>query len=427
MNTDSATLTDASYITAAQQSTGRGYLMYNCNVTSTTPGIDTASAYRSKPGYFGRPWAANTSEVVFYKTTVQATDDSNNVGASLISKIGWLDSLGGQSTKMYEYGTMEVAGVDNSASRVSWSSVLKTPVLNDGTVISIAAFLGDWATTLQARGLALDLTDSQFATVSTATGTIEERLVAYISLTSALTSAQAITSAGYTADSFATLTKAIESAKVIAKTDAVVTINTATTTLTSAVAGLVHSSNQSTENETIVSTGDTVAQVVDTTAVIPTGATLKVQAVVSGANYDAVAAIIKQSNNNLSHFAVFEINLFDKDNVAITQLSDNVRVTLAIPSGFDLSKTICVFRVESDGSLTKLDTQIVDGNCIFETNHFSMYVIGEVAAVSTTDGSIVDTTTKTSDTTPIMVYLVLLMVSFGSVMLVIRAKKKEVE
>ena len=46
---------DVAYITAAQQKSGRGYLMYNCNIVSTTPGVDTASTEVSKPGYFGRP------------------------------------------------------------------------------------------------------------------------------------------------------------------------------------------------------------------------------------------------------------------------------------------------------------------------------------------------------------------------------------
>ena len=61
---------DVSYLTAAQQASGRGYLMYDCNVVSTTPGVDTASEYVSKPGYFGRPWQATTSEVAFVNTTV---------------------------------------------------------------------------------------------------------------------------------------------------------------------------------------------------------------------------------------------------------------------------------------------------------------------------------------------------------------------
>ena len=139
---------DVTYITAAQQSTSRGFLFYDCTVTSTTPGVDTASTYASKPGYFGRPWAANTSEVVFYNTTVEAAcDQYENV--SLIAPAGWLSTLGGESKKMYEYGTKELAGTDNTASRVSWSTVLTKPELSDGTDIStkdkaVAAFLGSW-------------------------------------------------------------------------------------------------------------------------------------------------------------------------------------------------------------------------------------------------------------------------------------------
>lgn len=137
---------DVGYITAAQQTTGRGYLMYECHVTSTVPGVDTASTYTSKPGYFGRPWAANTSEVVFYNTTIDAADEywvSNaNIkapGKSLIAAEGWNDTLSGQSAGMYEYGTTEKA-TDYSAARVAWATKLDTPVLNDGTAITLEAF-----------------------------------------------------------------------------------------------------------------------------------------------------------------------------------------------------------------------------------------------------------------------------------------------
>lgn len=131
---------DVAYITAAQQASGRGYLMYNCNVTSTTPGVDTASTQVSKAGYFGRPWTANTSEVVFYYTVIG--EDSQ--GVSLIEEEGWNSTLGGISPLSYEYGTYELTGIDNQANRVSWSNVLTTPTLSDGTDISIAAFLGNW-------------------------------------------------------------------------------------------------------------------------------------------------------------------------------------------------------------------------------------------------------------------------------------------
>ncbi len=139
---------DAAYLTAAQQKGGRGYLFWNCNVTSTTPGVDTASEYISKPGYFGRPWQGTTSEAVFVNTTVQMADAYWG-GTSLISPVGWMDSLGGPSNGMYESGTKEASGENNTAARAEWSTCLTKLVLNDGTDIStrekaFAAFLGDW-------------------------------------------------------------------------------------------------------------------------------------------------------------------------------------------------------------------------------------------------------------------------------------------
>ena len=69
---------DYGFITAAQQksSSTRGYLMYNCTVTSTKPGVNTASAGVSKPGFFGRPWQKDTSEVVFFDTIIEASGNA---------------------------------------------------------------------------------------------------------------------------------------------------------------------------------------------------------------------------------------------------------------------------------------------------------------------------------------------------------------
>lgn len=131
---------DASYINAAQQASGRGYLMYECKVTTAIPAIETASIYRAKPGYFGRPWAANTSEVVFYNTTIETSNYPGNEGQSLISPVGWNNSLGGTSAKMYEYGTVENSGVNNTSSRASWATSLTAPTLTDGTAITTFNF-----------------------------------------------------------------------------------------------------------------------------------------------------------------------------------------------------------------------------------------------------------------------------------------------
>ncbi len=131
---------DASYLTAAQQSSGRGYLMYECTVKSAEPGIESASAYRAKPGYFGRPWMATTSEVVFYKTSIETSNFPGSEGKSLIVPAGWNNSLSGESKMMYEYGTIEKSGENNSTSRASWSTLLNNPVLTDGTEINTFNF-----------------------------------------------------------------------------------------------------------------------------------------------------------------------------------------------------------------------------------------------------------------------------------------------
>ena len=131
---------DQSYITAPQQAAGRGYLMYECKVTTAIPGTETASVYRAKPGYFGRPWAANTSEVVFYNTTIETSNYPGSENLSLIVPVGWNNSLSGESAKMYEYGTIENSGVNNSANRAAWSTKLATPTLTDGTAITTFNF-----------------------------------------------------------------------------------------------------------------------------------------------------------------------------------------------------------------------------------------------------------------------------------------------
>jgi hypothetical protein len=131
---------DQSYITAAQQASGRGYLMFECKVTTAIPGTETASQYRSKPGYFGRPWAATTSEVVFYNTTIETTNFPGNENQSLIVPLGWNDSLSGQSAKMYEYGTIENSGANNSSARAAWATKLAVPTLTDGTAITALNF-----------------------------------------------------------------------------------------------------------------------------------------------------------------------------------------------------------------------------------------------------------------------------------------------
>jgi len=131
---------DLSYITAAQQASGRGFLMYECKITSAEPLVESASTYKAKPGYFGRPWLANTSEVVFYNTTIETSNSPGFIGNSLIMPVGWLNTLSGNSAGMQEYGTVELSGVNNTPVRATWATSLANPVLNDGSPITTLNF-----------------------------------------------------------------------------------------------------------------------------------------------------------------------------------------------------------------------------------------------------------------------------------------------
>ena len=138
---------DVAYITAGQQNSGgRGYLMYNCSVISTVPGVNTASKLPSKPGTFGRAWSANC-EVVFYETIVDSTTTKadgteGTQEVSLIQPIGWKDGLGGNFDRCAEYHTHEIEGT--VPARLDPAQVLDTPVLSDSTAIDYETWLGGW-------------------------------------------------------------------------------------------------------------------------------------------------------------------------------------------------------------------------------------------------------------------------------------------
>ncbi|MGN0037279.1 MAG: pectinesterase family protein [Bacteroidaceae bacterium] len=160
---------DVSYITAGKQNSGRGYLMYECTVTSAEPETETASAYRSKPGYFGRPWQPNTTETVFYNTTIETSNSPGYDGQSLIVPAGWNNTLSGESPYCVEYGTKELSGVDNTSKRVSWAGVLTEPKLADGTDITLLNFTKgndgwDPFPALIERGLSISQTEQADAT-----------------------------------------------------------------------------------------------------------------------------------------------------------------------------------------------------------------------------------------------------------------------
>lgn len=113
--------------------------------------------------------------------------------------------------------------------------------------------------------------------------------------------------------------------------------------------------------------------------VIPNNTVLEVKEIKTGESYNTITSSLKSISNK---FVAYDITL--KSEGVTIQPNGNVQISLPIPSGYDTSKVV-VFRVESDGTKIKYDTQIKDNYAIIETDHFSNYVIAEENISNTTE------------------------------------------
>ncbi|MCQ2236377.1 MAG: pectinesterase family protein [Bacteroidales bacterium] len=97
---------DQAYLIALKAPSYKGSLFMNCEVVSTVPGVNTASTYKSKPGYLGRPWEA-AENATFANVTVDVTDynygGNDYSGKSLLVSKAWNSSLGGVAVNSFEY------------------------------------------------------------------------------------------------------------------------------------------------------------------------------------------------------------------------------------------------------------------------------------------------------------------------------------
>lgn len=75
-------------------------------------------------------------------------------------------------------------------------------------------------------------------------------------------------------------------------------------------------------------------------------------------------------------FAAFDITL-EKDFVKI-QPNGKVRVSIPIPIGYD-KEHLTIYRITDDGVRTALPSTVEGDRIVFETDHFSLYVIAETA------------------------------------------------
>ena len=168
-------------------------------------------------------------------------------------------------------------------------------------------------------------------------------------------------------------------------------------------------------SETPVVPSEIATSVNDTTGVLPEGTTITATSVMSGDTYEKAAIVVEQNINGLGQYAVMEINLADASNVQLHELNGYIQVTIPVPSNINVNsgKTITVYRLEDDGSLTRCETTVNNGMITFSTNHFSTYIVVEET---------VSASPKTGDISNMGIYMMMFLLTGTS--LVLFAKKK---
>ena len=159
-----------------------------------------------------------------------------------------------------------------------------------------------------------------------------------------------------------------------------------------------------------------VIKVLAEEGVIPANTTLTISKIKKGETFDKAQKAVEAIADKVT---VFEIDLFNTENVKI-QPNGNIRFTLNVPAGYD-SEKISVYRIEEDGTYTKMESEVVDGKVTFVTDHFSTYVITEDkdTALNPKDPVV------TGDTAPVALYVVVAFAALATLFVV--SKKKIVK
>lgn len=139
-----------------------------------------------------------------------------------------------------------------------------------------------------------------------------------------------------------------------------------------------------------ISTNGSGIELLADVTLVPSGATIEMQPIgVASEVYNKAMEAINAQLSNRGNFAVCEINLKTANNVQMHALNGYVSVTLPVPDGLTTAdgRRLMVYRLEEDGTLTRCETTVENGNVTFVTNHFSTYIFVEeaVGTVNTSD------------------------------------------
>lgn len=115
--------------------------------------------------------------------------------------------------------------------------------------------------------------------------------------------------------------------------------------------------------------------------VLPENAKLAIRNLTDGSGYDFIQTAINQIGHN---FMAYDISIISGS--ATLQPNGKVSVWLPIPGNYDRSR-LAVYRIEEDGTITKMEGKAKFRYYIFETDHFSQYALVETAVTSGNEAS----------------------------------------
>ena len=125
---------------------------------------------------------------------------------------------------------------------------------------------------------------------------------------------------------------------------------------------------------------DTGVKIEAEPGVVPPDTTIQVEEVKEGGNFTIINDALAQTSHK---WVAYDISL-QSNNVKI-QPNGKVKVTIPRPMGLNKNKMV-LYHVADDGTLTQIPFTLDDkGNVVFETDHFSLYVVAE--KIETDSGS----------------------------------------
>ena len=111
------------------------------------------------------------------------------------------------------------------------------------------------------------------------------------------------------------------------------------------------------------------------TTVVPEDTKIVVNRIENGSTYETAEKTLKDI---VSKMYVYDITL--KSNNAEIQPNGKVKISIPIPEDYNKANLV-VYRIDENGTKTEYTVKVLDNYAVFETDHFSTYVLAEKANI----------------------------------------------